>query len=66
METKVIYVPLEPLALSLGLPKRFLRELVDDNAIPSLNVNGRLRFNPIKVQEALDEIAACENKAKSN
>lgn len=52
------YISLEALAVTLKLPQKFLRKLADQKQIPCLNVNGRLRFNPIAVQAALDYIAA--------
>ena len=51
------YISLEALASTLRLPLNYLRELVKANKIPSLNVNGRLRFNPAAVQQALDKLA---------
>jgi hypothetical protein len=51
------YISLEVLAAKLRLPLKYLRELAKTNSIPSLNVNGRLRFNPVSVQQALDRIA---------
>jgi len=53
-----IYIPLRPTARLLGLPVTFLKELVENNKIPSLNVNGRLRFNLVAVQQALADLAA--------
>ena len=58
------YISLEVLAAKLRLPLKYLRKLAKTNKIPSLNVNGRLRFNPDAVQEALDKIAA--NGAQNN
>jgi len=52
------YISLEVLAATFKLPMSYLRELAETNNIPSLNVNGRLRFNPVAVQQALDKLAA--------
>ena len=59
MET-IKFISLEALAVTLNLPQKFLRELADKKQIPSLDVNGRLRFNPEVVQSALNQIAAKE------
>lgn len=55
---KYTYVSLEALAVELGLPKLYLKQLAVKGSIPFLNVNGRLRFNPVAVQQALDKLAA--------
>ena len=52
------YISLEVLAATFRLPLNYLRELAKANSIPSLNVNGRLRFNPAAVHHALDALAA--------
>ena len=52
------YRSLESLAIEFGLPAKYLRELSVTGQIPSLNVNGRQRYNPEQVQRALDELAA--------
>jgi hypothetical protein len=57
MNTPITYCSLEALAAILQLPQRFLRELTLAGDIPSLDVNGRLRFNPVEVQTALDLLA---------
>ena len=51
------FVTLDTLVNIFNLPKGYLRKLADENLIPSLNVNGRLRFNSEAVQKALDELA---------
>lgn len=51
------YIPLEALAETLKLPKAYLRISAEQSRIPCLDVNGRLRFNPVAVQAALDAIA---------
>ena len=53
-----IYIPLNKLSSRLGLPETYLKDLADRKVIPSLNVRGRLRFNPLQVQDALDGIAS--------
>lgn len=57
MET-IKYISLEVLAAKMSLPQKYLREFSQQGKIPSLNVNGRARYNPIAVQKALDELAA--------
>lgn len=57
INAKYTYVSLEALASIFGLPFNYLKELTKANEIPSLNVNGRLRFNPAAVQQALDKLA---------
>ena len=52
------YISLEALAATFGLPQNYLRELSKTHKIPLLNINGRLRFNPEAVQQALDGLAA--------
>ena len=54
------YISLEALAATFRLPQNYLRELAKANKIPSLSINGRLRFNPEAVQSALDQIATKE------
>ncbi len=56
-DTKYNYMSLESLAIELSLPKTYLRQLIEKRAIPALDVNGRLRFNPAAVQRALDNLA---------
>jgi hypothetical protein len=57
METLITYCSLEALAATLQLPQKFLRDLAHKGDIPSLNINGRFRFNPLQVQETLDRLA---------
>jgi hypothetical protein len=57
MET-IQYISLEILSAKTNLPQKYLKELSGKDLIPYLNVNGRLRFNPSAVQEALDNLAA--------
>lgn len=54
---KITYFSLEALAARLQLPKAYLRRMANENRIPSLSVGGRLRFNPLAVQAALDRLA---------
>jgi hypothetical protein len=51
------YISLYRLSSRLGLPEAYLKNLAIQGVIPKLNVNGRLRFNPEAVQQALDKIA---------
>ena len=52
------FVTLDALANNFNLPKGYLKKLAEENLIPSLNVNGRLRFNLKSIQQALDNLAA--------
>ena len=52
------FITLDALASHFNLPQGYLRNLVEKNLIPSLNVNGRLRFSIAGVQQALDKLAA--------
>lgn len=58
---KRYFVSLEGLAAQLHLPKSYLRNLASKKLIPSLDVNGRLRFDPVIVVEALTNIASGED-----
>jgi hypothetical protein len=58
MDNANTYLSLEALAATLSLPQNYLRGLAESEDIPSLNVNGRLRFNIIAVQQALDKLAS--------
>ena len=51
------YIALSSLATKLNLPCHFLKRLAENGEIPSLNVNGRLRFNPEAVRQSLDNLA---------
>jgi excisionase family DNA binding protein len=52
------FISLDTLARVLALPRGFLQELARDGAIPSLEVGGRMRFEPDAVREALRNLAA--------
>lgn len=52
------YHSLDSLAVTLALPRRFLREQVDAGTIPCLRIGGRLRFDEGAVREALRKLAA--------
>jgi len=56
------FVPLDCLAASLALPRAYLRRLADQKAIPSLDVNGRLRFDERAVRDALLRLAEHPHK----
>lgn len=60
METRKIFLNLEALAAELGLPQYYLRDLAKQRKIPALDVNGRLRFDPQDVGEALARLARQE------
>ena len=51
------YISLDALAVTLGLPKTYLRELTLSRRIPFLDVKGRWRFDEGQVRAALREIA---------
>ena len=51
------YITLSKLSSRLGLPEAYLKNLATQDDIPKLDVNGRLRFNPEAVQQALDKLA---------
>lgn len=54
---KNTFVTLDALANIFNLPRGYLKKLAEENLVPSLNVNGRLRFNITGVQQALDGLA---------
>ena len=56
------YLSLEALAATLGLPQKYLKDLVQNGKIPCLNVNGRLKFDPDNVRKALDRIASLSQR----
>ncbi|HUU16683.1 MAG TPA: hypothetical protein VMW72_06005 [Sedimentisphaerales bacterium] len=60
------FVSLEALAVELHLPKSYLRALVNKKLIPYLDVNGRLRFDPVLVVEALTNLASGNGEGKSD
>lgn len=57
------YLPLDALAATLGLSRSYLRRLARTGRIPSLNANGRLRFDELQVREALRRLAEAEGAA---
>ena len=57
-KTNSYFVSLSCLSSNLKLPKDYLVQLARKGEIPCLAVNGRLRFNPAAVQQALDKLAA--------
>ena len=52
------YLSLEALAVSLNLPKHYLKGLAQSGVIPCLDVNGRLRFSEPDVRDALSTLAS--------
>jgi hypothetical protein len=52
------FISLDHLAARLGLPKTYLKQLAEKRSVPYLLVSGRMRFNPVQVQDALDRIAS--------
>jgi len=55
MSTELL--PLDALAARLELPRTYLRRLAETGEIPSLDANGRLRFDVEAVGEALRLLA---------
>ena len=55
---KNTFVTLDALANYFNLPNGYLKELAEKNLIPSLNVNGRLRFSIAGVQQSLDKLTS--------
>jgi hypothetical protein len=56
-KTKESYLPLEPMALILGVPKRYLKRLATDGYLPHLVIGGRLRFEPAQTAAILRQLA---------
>ena len=56
------YLSLDALAAALGLSRPYLRRLARTGQIPSLNVNGRFRFDELQVREALRQLAVKPTK----
>lgn len=56
------YRSLESLAVDIGLPGDYLKELTAKGKIPSLKVNGRLKYSPGQVLNALDELADSQTR----
>jgi hypothetical protein len=52
------FISLDHLAARLGLPKTYLKQLAEQRSVPYLLVSGRMKFNPMQVQDALDRIAS--------
>lgn len=52
------FVTLDALANHFNLPNDYLKKLAEKKLIPSLDVNGRLRFSIGGVQQALDKLAS--------
>lgn len=51
------FLPLTVLATRLGLPASYLRRLANQAKIPSLRVNGRVRFDEGAVRDALHQLS---------
>lgn len=58
------YLTLEGLSATLNLPMAYLRRLAETDTIPCLDVNGRRRFNPLRVQAALDQRAISSSEGE--
>ena len=59
METES-FIPLDALAVTLSLPRSWLRTEADAGRIPCLRVNGRRLFYASAVQEELIRRARCD------
>lgn len=56
------FISLSALAMRVGLPRSYLKTLVDKRAIPSLDVNGHRRFNAEAVDIALAKLAVRKHR----
>ena len=56
------FISLNVLANRVGLPRDYLKNLADKGAIPSLEVQGRRRFNGPAVDAALAKLAGGKPK----
>jgi hypothetical protein len=54
------FLTLNRLAGHFDLPKNYLRGLADKGLIPSLDVNGHRKFNPLAVEKALERLQNAE------
>ena len=57
IENENTFISLDHLAARFGLPKSYLKELAEQRVIPHLQISGRMKFNPIQVQHALNRMA---------
>jgi len=59
MDTAILqsYLPLEPMASRIGVPKSYLRQLAERRQVPFLDVNGRKLFYPPAVVDALNRLS---------
>ena len=58
METRSTFLPLDALATTLGLPRRWLADEIRAGRIPFLLAGGRKVFDPAQVRAVLLERAA--------
>ena len=56
------YLSLNALAMVLGLPRTYLRDLAEARRIPYLDVNGRKRFDEEQVRQALAKLSCPTRK----
>jgi len=59
------FVSLDRLATHFDLPKPYLRNLAEKGLIPSLDVNGRRRFNPLAVEKALERLSSIPKRRQT-
>ena len=52
------YISFDALVVTLGLPRRYLRDLVDTNRIPCLTIGKRTYFDTIDVTAAIRKLAS--------
>jgi len=60
LENENTYISLDHLSARLGLPRTYLKQLAERRSVPFLRVSGRMKFDPERVKEALDRMAANE------
>lgn len=57
---KNTFVSIVALANHFNLPNNYLKKLADKGLIPSLDVNGHRKFNPLAVEKALERLQNSE------
>jgi hypothetical protein len=57
---KNTFVSIVALANYFNLPNDYLKKLADKGLIPSLDVNGHRKFNPLAVEKALERLQNAE------
>lgn len=57
---KNTFVSITALSNHFNLPNSYLKKLADKGLIPSLDVNGHRKFNPLAVEKALERLQGAE------